>query len=74
MGWGSTMIYGTMLGPSLLTIPISPHHSAIRLSSSLGPGERESEREREAPSGLRMKDCLARNPVRGLWRKDLTDR
>lgn len=42
-GWGlgSTMIYGTMLGPLLLPDPISPHHSAIRLSSSLGPGERE---------------------------------
>lgn len=55
------MIYGTMLGPLLLPVPISPHHSAIRLSSILGPGERE--RERETPSGLRMKDCLARNPV-----------
>lgn len=59
------MIYGTMLGPLLLPVPISPHQFAISLSSSVGP----EEREREAPSGLRMKDCLARNPVRPMEKR-----
>lgn len=58
------MIYRTLLDPLLLPVAMSPHHSSLRLSSSLGA---RREREREAPSGLRMKDRLAKNPVRGLW-------
>lgn len=56
------MVYRTLPDPLLLPVAMSPHHSSLRLSSSLG-----ARREREAPSGLRMKDCLAKNPVRGLW-------
>lgn len=56
------MIYGTMLGPLLLPDPISPHHSAIRLSSSLGPEEREREK---SPFKFENEGLPCQEPIQG---------
>lgn len=60
------MIYGTVLGPLLLPVPISPHHSAIRLFSILGPGERERER---SPFGFENEGLPCQEPSRDCGEK-----
>lgn len=60
------MIYGTMLGPLLLPDPISPHHSAIRLSSSLGPEEREREK---SPFKFENEGLPCQEPIQGSGEK-----
>lgn len=56
------LILGFNLFPSLLTIP------PMRLLAVWRPGEEEALPE------FRVEFCFARDPVRGLWEKNLTAR